>query len=31
MERLQMMKMATEKTHEIRTAYERIREVRGFK
>ncbi len=27
----EMMKMATEKTHEIRTAYERIREVRGFK
>lgn len=27
----EMMKMAEEKTHEIRTAYERIREVRGFK
>lgn len=27
----EMMKMATEKTHEIRTAYERLRETRGFK
>ncbi len=27
----EMMKMAEEKTHEIRTAYERIREERGFK
>lgn len=27
----EMMKLAEEKTHEIRTAYERIREVRGFK
>lgn len=27
----EMMKMAEEKTHEIRTAYERVREVRGFK
>ncbi len=27
----EMMKMAEEKTHEIRTAYERIRETRGFK
>jgi len=27
----EMMKMAEEKTHEIRSAYERIREVRGFK
>lgn len=27
----EMMKIAEEKTHEIRTAYERIREERGFK
>lgn len=27
----EMMKLAEEKTHEIRTAYERIREERGFK
>lgn len=27
----EMMKLAQEKTHEIRTAYERIRETRGFK
>lgn len=27
----EMMKIAEEKTHEIRTAYERIREQRGFK
>ena len=27
----EMMKIAEEKTHEIRTAYERIREKRGFK
>lgn len=27
----EMMKLAEEKTHEIRTAYERIRSVRGFK
>ena len=27
----EMMKLAEEKTHEIRTAYERIRETRGFK
>ena len=27
----EMMKMAEEKTHEIRSAYERIREERGFK
>lgn len=27
----EMMKLAEEKTHEIRTAYERIREQRGFK
>ena len=27
----EMMKMAAEKTHEIRTAYERLRETRGFK
>lgn len=27
----EMMKVAEQKTHEIRTAYERIREVRGFK
>lgn len=27
----EMMKLADEKTHEIRTAYERIKETRGFK
>ncbi|HHJ80922.1 MAG TPA: co-chaperone DjlA [Candidatus Tenderia electrophaga] len=27
----EMMKLAQEKTHEIRTAYEKIRETRGFK
>ncbi len=27
----EMMKLAEEKTHEIRTAYERIRDARGFK
>src|SRR3569833_1548686 len=26
----EMMKMATERTHQIRSAYERIREARGF-